>query len=185
VIGPTGTEIEIRLARAAREVLTSKKGRASPSYGIRLGSAWPSRDGSHDRMNTTGAGGCENRVCYCPSLRCVSPTKKERANVAGRGREGGREREGERRSFDPSTREAKTESKLCVREMRPLTVWLEMTRSADAPGTRKVGFPGRRLHEASPTVPGSPGSEPLCPGCGVLPEAILRFPGQEECPFCP
>ena len=61
--------------------------------------------------------------------------------------------------------------------MRPFAIWLETARSADAPGTRKVAFPGRRLHEASTTVPGSPVPEPLRPGCGVLPEAILRCPG--------
>ena len=48
---------------------------------------------------------------------------------------------------------------------------------ADEPGTRKVVSSGRRLHEASPTGPGSPVSAPLCTGCGVLPEAILHCPG--------
>ena len=61
--------------------------------------------------------------------------------------------------------------------MRPFAVWLDTTRSADAPGTWKVVITGRRLHEASPMVSGSLGSEPLCPGCGVLPEAILCCPG--------
>ena len=69
--------------------------------------------------------------------------------------------------------------------MRPFAIWLEMTRGADAPGMRNVVLPVRRLHEASPTGPGSPGSEPLCPGCGVLPEAILRCPGLKKCPYCP
>ena len=45
--------------------------------------------------------------------------------------------------------------------MRPFAIWLETTRSADAPGTRKVALPVRRLHEASPTGPGSHGSEPF------------------------
>ena len=61
--------------------------------------------------------------------------------------------------------------------MRPFAFLLETTRSLDTPGMRKVVFPGRRVHEASPTGPGSPGSEHLCPGCGVLPEAIPRCPG--------
>jgi hypothetical protein len=69
--------------------------------------------------------------------------------------------------------------------MRSFAVWLETTRSADAPGTRKVVFPGRGLHHASPTGPWPPGSDPICPGCGLLPEAILRCPRQEECPYCP
>ena len=69
--------------------------------------------------------------------------------------------------------------------MRPFAIWLEMMRGADAPGTRKVAFPCGRLHEASPTGPGSHGSEPLCRGCDVLPEAILRCPGQKKCPYCP
>ena len=64
--------------------------------------------------------------------------------------------------------------------MRPFAIWLEMTRSADAPGLRKVVIPARLLHEASPTGPRSPGSEPLCPGCGVLPEAIHRCPGEKQ-----
>jgi hypothetical protein len=68
---------------------------------------------------------------------------------------------------------------------RGAAIWLETTRGADAPGTRKVVFPGRRLHEASPTGPLSPVSEPLCPGCVVLPEVIIRCPGQKECPYCP
>ena len=52
--------------------------------------------------------------------------------------------------------------------MRPFAIWLHATRSADAPGTPKVVLPGHRLHVASPTGPGSPGSGPLCPRCGVL-----------------
>src|SRR3990170_7703739 len=71
------------------------------------------------------------------------------------------------------------------RERRSFAIWLETTHSADAPGTRKVALPGRRLNEASPTGPGSHGSEPLCRGCVVLPEAILRCPGQKKCPYCP
>jgi len=65
-------------------------------------------------------------------------------------------------------------------------LWHEKTRRACAPGTRRVVLPGSRLHEASPTGPGSPRPEPLCPGFGVLPEAILRRPGtKQKCPFCP
>ena len=134
-------------------------GACLPSYGIVFlpHAAFTGR--SHDRMRSTGAGGCENRVCYCQSLRGVSPTKA-RANVV--------RREGGRRSFDPSTRGANTESRLRGREMRPFAVWLEAARTADVPGTREVLFPGHRLHVASPTSPGPPGSGPLCPGCGVL-----------------
>jgi hypothetical protein len=64
--------------------------------------------------------------------------------------------------------------------MRPFAIWLEVTRSADTPGMRKVVLPVRRLHEASPTGPRTPGSEPLCPSCGVLREAILRWPGEKQ-----
>jgi hypothetical protein len=64
-------------------------------------------------------------------------------------------------------------------ERRPFAVLLERTRRADAPGTRKVVFPGRGLHYASPTGPWPPGSEPLCPRCVVIPEAILRCPVQK------
>ena len=44
---------------------------------------------------------------------------------------------------------------------RPRYMWLfaillETTRTADAPGMRKVVFPGRRLHVASPTGPWPP-----------------------------
>jgi hypothetical protein len=49
----------------------------------------------------------------------------------------------------------------------------------------KVAFPGHRLHEASPTGPESPWWEHLCPGYVVLPEAILRRPGEKEWWFCP
>ena len=65
------------------------------------------------------------------------------------------------------------------REMRSFAVLLERARSADAPGTRKVVSPGRGLHHASPTGPWPPGSEPLCPRCVVIPEAILRRPVQK------
>ena len=61
--------------------------------------------------------------------------------------------------------------------MRPFAIRLGTKRSLDTPGMRKVVFLGRPLHEASPTGPGSPGPEHLCPGCGVLPEAILRCTG--------
>ena len=59
------------------------------------------------------------------------------------------------------------------REMRSFAVLLERPISADAPGTRKVVSPGRGLHYASPMGPWPPGSEPLCPRCVVIPEAIL------------
>ena len=65
------------------------------------------------------------------------------------------------------------------REMRSFAVLLERTRCADAPGTRKVLSPGRGHHYASPTGPWPPGSEPLCPRCVVIPEAILRRPVQK------
>jgi hypothetical protein len=60
------------------------------------------------------------------------------------------------------------------RARRSFAILLERARSADAPGTRKVVFPGRGLHYASPTGPWPPGSEPLCPRCVVIPEANLR-----------
>jgi hypothetical protein len=46
-------------------------------------------------------------------------------------------------------------------DTRPFAFWLETTRTADAPGTRKLVFPVLRLHVASPTGPGPSGSEPI------------------------
>ena len=69
--------------------------------------------------------------------------------------------------------------------MRPFALCHETTHGADAPGARGLVFLGRRLHEASPTRPESPESEHPCLGCVVLPEAILRCPGQNKFPFCP
>ena len=65
------------------------------------------------------------------------------------------------------------------RERRSLAVLLERARSADAPGTRKVVFPGLGLHYAPTTGPWPPGSEPVCARCVVIPEAILRCPVQK------
>ena len=45
----------------------------------------------------------------------------------------------------------------------------ETTRGAGASGTRKVVFPGRPLHEASPTGTESPRRESPCTRCAVLP----------------
>jgi hypothetical protein len=47
------------------------------------------------------------------------------------------------------------------RDTRPFAICLETTRTADAPGTRKLVFPVLRLHEASATGPGSSVSEPI------------------------
>ena len=65
------------------------------------------------------------------------------------------------------------------RARRSFAVLLEGTRSADAPRMRRVVFPGRDLHYASPTGPWPPGSVHLCPRCVVIPEAILRCPLQK------
>ena len=61
---------------AAREVLTAKMG-VPPSYGLHFGYTRPSFTGPQQctRVHSTGAGGCENRVCCCPSLRGLPPTK--------------------------------------------------------------------------------------------------------------
>jgi hypothetical protein len=45
--------------------------------------------------------------------------------------------------------------------MRSFAVSFETTRGADVPGTRRVVFPGRGLHHASPAGPWTPGSEPI------------------------
>jgi hypothetical protein len=63
------------------------------------------------------------------------------------------------------------------RERRPFAVLLERARSADAPGTRKVVFPGRGPHYASPTGPWPPGSEPVCTRCVVIKKGHPTLPG--------
>jgi hypothetical protein len=121
------------------------------------------------------------------TIATASPRQsKTKKNTKGRepNRKNGRERKEQtlRRDRETELRSEYSRSQDGIEilrgEMRPLAVWLEMTRSADAPGTRKVVFPGRRLHEASPTGSGSPGSEPLCPGRGVLHVATLCCTGQ-------
>jgi hypothetical protein len=61
----------------------------------------------------------------------------------------------------------------------------ETARAADASRTRKVAFPGRRLHVGSPTGPGTPGPEPRRTPCVVLPEAILRGTKYRNARFAP
>src|SRR3990170_9054079 len=63
------------------------------------------------------------------------------------------------------------------RERRSFAVLLERARSADAPGTPKVVFPGRGPHYASPTGPWPPGSEPVCTRCVVIKNGHPTLPG--------
>jgi hypothetical protein len=66
-----------------------------------------------------------------------------------------------------------------------VALWHETSRSADAPGTIKAVLPCRLLHEDFQTVPESPGPQPLCTRCHVLPLATPGSPEREKCPFCP
>jgi hypothetical protein len=54
-IGRIGAETEARRTWAAREGVPAREG-ASPSYGLRFGSPWPSRDLTHHRVHSTGTG---------------------------------------------------------------------------------------------------------------------------------
>ena len=125
-------------------------------------------------MHSTGTGACQNRVRYCSSLHGGSPTNA-RANVAGRDGDSTRVLAGPRRNRNCEARG----------EMRPFALCHETARGTDAPGAREAVFSGRRLHEASPTGPVPPESEPLCLGCVVHPGAILRCPGQKEMTVLP
>jgi hypothetical protein len=144
-----------------------------PSYGLRFGSTRPSRNRIHDRMHSTGAGGCGNRVCYYQSLCGVSPTTVKRC--------GDRERDGA--SVRVLTEPRRYQNCEGVRRCHRLRFGLRGRVVRMRPGRGRLSPRGLRLHEASPTGPWSPVSEPLRGGCGVLPDAILRCPGQKKCPF--
>ena len=138
-------------------------------------------DPSHDRMRPTGTGACQKKKKPACAVvhRCVaSLPRKRRANAA--------ERDGALiRVLAEPRRDRNCEGRRCGRSQAAVALSRETTGGADASITRKVVLPGRRLHEASPTGPASPGPEPLCTGRVLLPEAIRRRPGQKKCPFCP